>query len=604
MDYLTKNVIKEMIKDFLAKLGANTKITIGVSVSPGVGLEMIEIDSSTKTVNKYGCKPLEYNYSTREIFNYVEFQEALGDLFDELHIPRKSNIILTLPNVHFGVIGLPLLLTDDAVTNAIISEVEQSYIFKRQEPLVSWIEVSSNIDTEKRNLAYTAVQQTTMDGIKAACQEVGCNLTSVETSYSSFLKTLYYTDLAKDQMKENTTWNLMIIGQNNYSIFSMVGKKIIEHYEEPLALKSFVDDEIYNAISTSAQLTLAGLPANYLFIASETDLVSAEVLSLKLPFVGTVNFLECNKYSQKELVVTDLNILPNLALKITPEAIGSAIYMFCDFPIKFNLTGEKELAANELAEGEYPRINIGNTEVEITPDLLKKICIIILVAVVIPIFLLSLLLEKFVNSEQAKLTQLTTNVTNKTAEISKFTKDTSTGAFDINSTIDKITSLNRTKLFYYSAVGMSTPNKLWVDYYMTNTTGGIDIKGKSTDVNSIYSFYKGVKQLVNNSNIRLHKLEVSSDSVDAVVSSSSGGPKFYNFEITNMTPEELNPPAEGATPAAGTPAAPGQPATPGQPPAATPAPGQPPAPPTPSQPTPPNTTPGQLPKNLEKIEKF
>ena len=51
-----------MIKDFLAKLGANTKITIGVSVSPGVGLEMIEIDSATKTVSKYGCKPLEYNY--------------------------------------------------------------------------------------------------------------------------------------------------------------------------------------------------------------------------------------------------------------------------------------------------------------------------------------------------------------------------------------------------------------------------------------------------------------------------------------------------------------------------------------------------------------
>jgi len=536
-------------------------------------------------------------------------------LFDELHIPKKSNIILTLPNVHFGMIGLPLLLVDDAVTNAIISEVEQSYIFKRQDPIVSWTEISSNIDTEKRNLAYTAIQQTALDGINAACQEIGCTLVSLETSYSSFLKALHYTEIAKEQLKENITWNLMIIGQNSYSIFSMVGKKIIEYYEEPLALKSFVDDEIYNAISTSAQLTLASLPANYLFIASETDLVSAEVLSLKMPFAGSIKFLECNKYSQKELMVANLNILPSLALKITPEAIGSAIYSFCDFPVKFNLTGEKEISATgALGEEDYPRINIGNVEVELTPDFLKKTCGLLFVLLVLPIFILSIVLEKFVTSEQSKVDALSSQITQKTADLEKFNKVNSSGAFDINSTIDQITSDNRLKLFYYSAVGMSTPNKLWVNYYMTNSTDGIDIKGKSTDVNSIYTFYKGIKQLVNNSDIRLHKLEVSSGSVEDVISSSSSGPKFYDFEITNMTPDELNPPTPGKDAAPGQPGQPaqpgqptppGQPAQPGQPTPATPSSpikplfGQP-APTTPAPPT----APGQLPKNLEKIEKF
>jgi len=595
-----------MIKDFLTKLGANTKITIGVSVSPGVGLEMIEVDSATKTVNKYGCKPLEYNHSSREISDYTLFQEALSELFEELHIPKKSNVILTVPNVHFGLIGLPLLLTDDAVTNAIISEVEQSYIFKRQEPLVSWIEVSSNIDTEKRNLVYTAIQQTAIDGIKSACEEVGCNLVSVETSYSSFLKTLSYTELAKDQMKDGVTWNLMIVGQNNYSIFSMVGKKIIEYYEEPLALKSFVDDEIYNAISTSAQLTLSGIPANYLFIASETDLVSAEVLSLKLPFIGTVKFLECNKYSQKEVLVTNLNILPNLALKMTPEAVGSAIYSFCDFPIKFNMTGQTEQStAGALAEGDYLRINIGNVEIELTPDFLKKLCGILFLVLVVPAFVISMILEKYLTTEQGKLSDISSQATEKTAEITKFTQSSSSGAFDINSAIDKITAQNRSKLFYYSAIGMSTPNKLWVSYYMSNATGEIDLKGKSTDVDSIYAFYKGVKQLVNNSNIRLHKLEVANGSVDDVVSGSSNGPKYYEFEITNMTPEELNPPVAGAPPAPGAPAAPAVPAAPGTPPApsATPPPSPPPA--VPAAPnSQPSARPGQLPNNLEKIEKF
>jgi len=590
-----------MIKDFLKKLGANTKITIGVSVSPGVGLEMIEIDSATKTVNKYGCKPLEYNHSAREISDYTLFQEALSELFEELQIPKKSNVIVTIPNVHFGMVGLPLLLTDDAVSNAIISEVEQSYIFKRQDPLVGWVEVSSNINTEKRNLAYTAIQQTAMDGIKAACGEVGCTLVSVETSYSSFLKALYYAELTKEQMKENITWNLMIVGQNNYSIFSMVDKKIIEYYEEPLALKSFVDDEIYNAILTSAELTLAGIPANYLFIASETDLVSAEVLSLKLPFEGTVKFLECNKYSQKELLVTNLNILPNLALKITPEAIGSAIYTFCDFPIKFNLTGQKEQstagALATSAPGDYMRIKLGNVEIELTPDFLKKLCLIIFVVLVVPAFVISLILENYVVTEQGKLGEISSQVTTKTAEITKLTQSASAGTFDIKSATDKITAQNRSKLLYYSAVGMSTPNKLWISYYMSNSTGGIDLKGKSTDVESIYTFYKGVKQLVNNSNIRLHKLEVEKGSVDDVISGSSSGPKFYEFEITNMTPEELTPAPVDAS------ATPGAQAAPGQPPAAVQ-----PAPPAPAAPVPPiappPAVPGQLPSNLEKIEKF
>ena len=181
------------------------------------------------------------------------------------------------------------------------------------------------------------------------------------------------------------------------------------------------------------------------------------------------------------------------------------------------------------------------------------------------------------------------------------------GAFDINTVMDKIIAQNRTKLFYYSAIGMSTPNKLWVSYYMSNSTGGIDIKGRSTDVDSIYAFYKGIKQLVNNSNLRLHKLEIASGSIDDVVASSSSGPKFYEFEITNMTPAELVPPVvDPAAPAA----VPGAPAAPGAAPAAPTAPTMPVEPPkkplfnAPPQSAPATTGSDQLPKNLEKIEKF
>ena len=55
--------------------------------------------------------------------------------------------------------------------------------------------------------------------------------------------------------------------------------------------------------------------------------------------------------------------------------------------------------------------------------------------------------------------------------------------------------------------------------------------------------------MILNSDVRLYKLQVASGDIDSVVNSSSSAPKYYEFEITNMTEAELNPPppkTEGA----------------------------------------------------------
>jgi len=548
-----------MIEDFLGKLGASTRITIGVSISPNVGLEMIEVDRATGTVNKYANKPLNYNHSTREITDYEEFRTALEELFDELHIPRKSNIILSIPNVHFGIMSLPLLLTDDAITNVIISEVEQSYIFKRHEPAVSWAEINSNIDTENRTLAYSAIQRSALTELSNICAEVGCKLVGVENSYTSLLRALHYSTLAQDQMQENVTWNLMVIGQNSYSIISMLNNKIIEYYEEPLALKSFVDDEIYNAITTSAQLTLAGLPANHLFIISETDLVSAEVLSMKMPTESAIKFLECNKYTQNEIIPVNLNILMKTATQISLAAIGVAVFPFCDFPLKLNLISEQDESLAISEESESPRINVGGLEIELTPDFIKAVSLLIAGVVLLPMFIILLLLQQsIIPQEQGKLDALNSQITEKTAAVSKYAAG-SADAFSLDAIAAKIITQNELKLSYYGALGVSVPNNLWITYYKSSDANKIDIKGKATDVEGVYAFYKNLKQTINNSDVRLYKLEIASESIDDVVENISNASKVYDFEITNMTTAELNPApatAAGTTPAAGAPAAP------------------------------------------------
>lgn len=601
-----------MLEDLLSKLGASTKITVGVSISPSVGLEMVEIDRLTGTINKYANKPLEYNHSTREITDYNQFQDSLEELFEDLHIPKRSNVVLSIPNVHFGMIKLPLLLTDEAITNAIMSEVEQSYIFKRQEPVIVWSEVFSNIDTENRTLAYTAVQKSVLDGIEQVFKDVGCTMVGLENSYSSLLRALYFTESTKEQMKDGVTWNLMLIGQNSYSIISMLDKKVTDYYEEPLALKSFVDDEIYNAIMTSAQLTLAGLPANYLIIVSETDLVSAEVLSMKMELDCPVKFIECNKYTQSEMTTVNLNILPKSALQITAEVIGAAIYPFCDFPLKLNLINTSEDSSDSTGEAdEFPKMNIGNLEIELTPSFVKRLSLLIGGILILPMFLLSLFLGSFlIPKEKAKQDDIKSKMDQINAEIAQYTNASKDNTFDVKSTTTKIITQNKAKLDYYSALGMSIPNQLWVTYYVTNEANKVDIKGKSSDVGGIYNFYKNLKQLVNNSDIRLYKLEIASESIDDVVANMSNA-KYYNFEITNMTDDELNPKAADAKKADGTQtnAQNGQQSPSPQGPSGPPSPGGPNAGPSappgmPSQPGNPAAKGGNLPPNLQKIEKF
>ena len=316
-----------MLNQLLSQLGSGSnKTTIGVSVSPSVGLEMIEINPKTKTVEKYSCKQLDYDYSKREIADYNRFIDALKELFEELKINPKSNIVLTLPSVHYGLISLPINLSDEGVTSAIISEVEQSsYIFKRQDPVVSWTDAYNSGDKENREIVYGAIQQSALDEINAACVEVGCNLIAIETAPNALLKTLSFNQLAEEQMAPNTTWILMVINQNSYSMITLNGRSVVEYREEPLALRSFIGDEIYEAIISSAQLTLQTVISNYLYIVSETDVVSAEVLSMKIPFSGNIKFLESNKYVQNTIMQASYNILPNLAIKTTPEVIGSGI---------------------------------------------------------------------------------------------------------------------------------------------------------------------------------------------------------------------------------------------------------------------------------------
>lgn len=527
------------LNNILAQLGMGQRDSVYLSVTPGVGLELIQLDLSSRSVKNYAFRPLDYDEANRKIADMEDFRRAVTELFAELAIPPKSSITLNLPMVLFGNTTLNLLLADDAITEALTSEVEQSYIFKRYDPVISWVDAPTGQSGDSRKLFYSAIQKNVIEDIKNTLSELGYTLAGVEISLTSVLKALAFSGLAEEQMKDGISWNLMLVSPNGYSICSMVGKNIIDYYEEPLAIKSFEGDEIYNAISASAQITLMSYPANYLYVISETDLVSAEFLAKRIPADCRVNFLENNSFKKQDAIPVSLEVLEETAHKISLEAIGIAVGNAVNMPIKFNFmasTGESDVDNPD----EPVHVVLGSTEFDISPSVATKVSMLIAIVIMIPALAAFFGIPMIQNQKQAQLDEVNSKLEQTNAEIKKIQDaQNKSNDFDVNSEIKRVLGNNRAKLMAYTALGESVPKNLWVTYFVAKDDGKIDIKGEAKNVEDIYLFFRNMKDSLINTQLKLHKLQMKTDSVDDAVNTSNN----YEFEITNMTDSELNPPA-------------------------------------------------------------
>lgn len=530
--------------DFSNIFSTGKKNTVYLSITPTVGLELIEVDTHAKVVKNYAYRPLQYNESLREIGSMESFKNAVTELFDELKINIKSNVVVNLPLVLLGKMDLSILLADDAVTEALISEAEQSYIFKRYEPLVSWIDAGGQQTGDTRKLFYSAIQKNVVEDIKNALTELGATLTGIEISLTSILKALSFSGLTEEQMKDGISWNLMIVSSNGYSICSMLGKNLIDYYEEPLAIKSFEGDEIYNAINASAQITLMSYPANYLYVISETDLVSAELLTSRMSVDGVVNFLENNTFKKQDVIPTSLEVLEDTAQKISLEAIGVGVGTSVSTPVKFNFTGGQAGGGSTVLENPDDPVHVvlGSTEFDISPNNARNIALIFALVILIPAILLFLIVPMIANKKQAQLDEVNSNLQSVQAEVKRLEDEQNkSGNFDVNAEIKKVLGTNRSKLMSYTAIGEAVPKKLWLTYFVARDDGKLDIKGDASNVEDVYTFYRNMKDSLIDTKLRLHKLEMKSKSVDDAVTIDPNAPSDYEFEITNMTASELNP---------------------------------------------------------------
>lgn len=510
-----------------------------ISVSPACGLEMIELDKHGN-VKSYAQTPLEYNEAQREISNYDEFKAGLETLFQMRNInPTKANIYLSVPTVWFGTKeGLPLLLDDNAITNIVIGELEQTYVFKRKEPLPFWFDALASTNSDSRNVFYTAVQKEAVESIRGIITSMGANLAGVECSLFADLKGLLATGIAAEQMQDSNSWSLMIVNNSGFQMLGLQGKRILEYYEEPLPIKSYEGEEIYSAIENAAQIALMSTPSSSLVVLSETDLVSAEILAGRLQFGGSTIYVEDNQFRKEPLMDMSLNILSEDQLKVSLHAIGHMAPPGA-MPVDVDFIAEKGKAKSQVAVIEIP---LGNGQVfELTPQ--KAIVIVIILAALImaPLGGAYAWTGGLVTKAQEENTALDNQITDLDAQIKQYEKQDGKAEFDAVAEIEKVLKNNRTKIQVYAALGQFIPKNLYLTYFITGDDGLINIKGCADSVEDVYVFFKNMKESLTDSKLRLSKLDLKSGSLDTVVNSTAStiDNAPYVFEITNMNENQL-----------------------------------------------------------------
>ncbi|MCR5262122.1 MAG: hypothetical protein K6C94_09860 [Candidatus Gastranaerophilales bacterium] len=473
--------------NFLEALGLSSVSTVGISVSASNVIEMICIDKSQRMITKYACKELKYNNAIREIISYEDFAEAIQDLFKEINVtPKNSNVVLNIPNVHFSFSSLPLVLPDEQISTAIASEVEEMYLFKRHEPVISWNTVNVNKETEKRYIVYGAIQENTIQNIKDIFEELGAKLIAVETSNSSMIKGIIYSKVLEEEFIGNDTTNILLIGSNSYSIFCMQGKKLVDYFEEPLAIKSFSSDEVYVAISSAAGTALENYPAKNLLVVSETNDVSAEILCHKINFEGNLKYLDRNMYADKSFMEISPTVLTKYSPMISLEAVGAAAYTYETFPIKFNfLLGEDSEISQMLT------LHVFDQDYEIDRRAVLNISTILGVLILGLFLLLSFglsVLEKKLLSEIATMkdqfveAQTKINATNIGGDVN-----------NIYNVSKQISDENEKDLALIYALGSEIPDDVYLTHFSCNSRAEVRILGRAQQSESIYAYVKSLK---------------------------------------------------------------------------------------------------------------
>lgn len=513
-------------------------VVVGISVTPELGLEVAQIDFVTRKVLKYGVRSLGYDVNRRDIADLDIFKESLSDLLEELQIPKGTSIVLNIPTVVFKINDYPAALSEAEISVAIEEELADSIWFKENEPIMDATRLSS-ASMQFYKIAYTAAQRATVAEIVIAIKDLGYKLLAIDSSVSSTINALMY--LERLNIEQDNTWVMLLVDSFSCRVLLMNGRNYVDSFEERISIGDVLGDaENYAIVVNAVSPILKNLPSKYLCVVSKTNVISAEVLASKLFYSAPIIHQEANSFSKEIFLDFAPDVDAELAKGVSLDVIGAAIYReFAPYTsAHFNLFN-RSLGEIYLLE-QPPEINIAGRRIVLSPEFLVKAFLVLAVVVIIPTLIAFAYCSKAVADQKVAVEELD----QKIAEISKFLKDNESISADLFDEGDEIrTGLvhNKTVYSYYTIVGTEIPKKLWLTHLKLgeNTT----VEGQADNLESVYAFFRSIKDYNPESAIKLQKLglaskskiDVTSDNAefdtDSILTSMNAD--FYEFKISD-----------------------------------------------------------------------
>ena len=530
-------------------------LVVGVSVTPEVGLEVAQIDFATQTVLKYGIRKLEYDNARREIADLDLFKEALQDLFMELAIAQGSTVVINIPTVTFKVNDYPAALEDGQISNALEEDIADHPILKNTDPAISAVKLP-NSSMQFNKIAYVAAQKQMLIEMALIIKDLGYKLYAIDTSVNSVLNALMYKQ--RVDVSEDVNWVLLTVDNTHCRILSMNGKDYVDCIEEKISIGEVLGDaENYATVVATVTPILNNVPSKYLCVVSKTNVISAELLASKLTYSAPITYQEANCFSKEAFLEYGPEVDEKMAMILSLDVIGACIYR--DFErysdAHFNLFNES-LGEVYLLEQPPEIILFGHKFVLSNQFLITLFCI---CAVVLGLVIGSLFI--FYSTKVANLNEQVEELDNKANQIEQYLKaneNISTELFDEGDEIRGGLVHNKNIYSYYTIVGTEIPKKLWLTHlkFGDKTT----IEGQADNLESVYAFFRSIKDYNPDSDIKLQKLGLASKSTaanndleeintDSILTSLNAD--FYEFAISNDPDLNKKEKKEGDNPADG-----------------------------------------------------
>ena len=505
------------MSNMLEKLGFKKRTHVGISLSANNFIELVCVDPQTKTVIKYASGNIKYNNAIREIIDFDEFTEVIENLFEDAGLnPSECSITLNMPNVHFGITSLDSTSETPFILENLQAEIEDLYIFKRNEPSLSFTILDSEKGRNQKNIIYGAMQAKVIVRLIEIFDSLDADLVRIDTSYSSMLKAIQFCDRFNRFVQKEEKTSILLVTPNSCCSFYLNGNILVDCFEEPLAVKSFSTEEVYSTISKMALNSISKNKPQSLLIISETDEVNSELLSQRLNFEGEVDCINksINANDQFIDVAGDSDdIDSNMISYITIEAVGAAVSDFDNYPLNLNFLPQERINNNI--------VNVLGYEV----DFRRFITVLAINAVLAGIIVSSII--NLIFTSQLNAMSDTSSSSKRKIEVFKkrIGDNEKTKTKNIFPVLTKILENNKSVIDVYSALSTEIPESVYIKKFVTNEQGGIGILGEAKTSESVDAFVKGLRE--KDDGLILSKLSVNSkdDIIPAKI------PNGFTFEI-------------------------------------------------------------------------